>query len=78
MSTPVDSYVKAAAVVPSDSAVLNCEGFYVGAAGNVAVVPRDGSAPVTLTGCLAGTVYRIACSRIMATDTTASGIVALS
>ena len=77
MSHPVDSYDMAAAVTPSDSTVVNCMGFYVGTAGNVAIMPYKGSTAVTLTGCLAGTVYRIACNKIMSTNTTASNIVAL-
>ena len=78
MSYPVQSYERAVSVTPSDTAVLDCEAFYVGTAGNVAVVPKRGGAAVTFTGCLAGRVYPIACARIMATNTTASDIVALS
>ena len=78
MSNPVQSYERAVTVTPSDAAVLDCEAFYVGTAGNVAIVPKRGGAPVTLTGCLAGHVYAVACAKIMATNTTASNIVALS
>jgi len=38
MSQPVDAYERAVAVTPSDVAELDCEAFYVGTAGNVAVV----------------------------------------
>jgi len=79
MSRPVDNYEAAAAVTPSDTTVLDCEGFYVGGGGNVAIVAKrtPNATAVTLTGCLAGNVYRIACSKIMATNTTATNIVAL-
>jgi hypothetical protein len=78
MSQPVESYERAVAVTPSDVAELDCEAFYVGTAGNVAVVAKRGGGAVTLVGCLAGRVYPIACSKIMATNTTGSNIVALS
>src|SRR5262245_12030343 len=78
MSTPISSYERATPVTPSDSAVLDCEAFYVGTAGNVAIVPKRGGAAVTLAGCLAGHVYPVACARIMATGTTASGLDALA
>lgn len=73
------SYRKAAAVTKSDSTVVNCEGFFVGGAGNVAIIAKDDptNTAVTLTGCLVGTVYPIACKRIMSTNTTATLIVAL-
>jgi hypothetical protein len=78
MSYPVQAYERAVAVTPSDTAVLDCEAFYVGTAGTVAVMPKRGGAAVTFAGCLAGRLYAIACARIMATGTTASDIVALS
>lgn len=79
MSWTESSYRKAAAVTKSDSTVVNCEGFYVGGAGNVAIIAKDdptGTA-VTLTACIVGQVYPIACKRIMSTNTTATAIVAL-
>lgn len=78
MAGEVESYDGAAAVTPSDAAVLNCKGFFVGGAGNVAIVPKNGSVAVTLTGCLVGHVYRIAAQKILATGTTATSIVALT
>lgn len=77
MSLPVSSYTRAAAVTKSDTTVLNCEGFYVGGAGNVAIMPREGSTAVTLTACIVGQVYPIACNKIMETNTTATLVVAL-
>lgn len=77
MGAPVDSYEKAVAVTKSDTTVLDCEGFFVGGNGNVAITPKGGGSAVTLTGCLVGHVYRIACQKIMDTNTTATNIVAL-
>ena len=78
MSYPVASYERAVAVTPNDTTVVDCEAFYVGTAGNVAIMAKRGGAAVTFVGCLAGRVYPIACAKIMATGTTASDIVALS
>lgn len=77
MAAPVASYVKAADVTKSDSTVVDCEGFYVGGAGNVAIVPKGGGAAVTLTAIIPGTLYPIACQKIMSTNTSATAIVAL-
>jgi hypothetical protein len=72
-------YTKAVAVTKSDSTILNCTAFYVGGAGNVAIIAKGDPAgtAVTLTAIIPGTVYNIACERIMSTNTTASAIVAL-
>jgi hypothetical protein len=77
MSTQVAAYERAVAVTKSDSTILNCEGFYVGGAGNVAIVAKRGGDAVTFTACIVGQVYPIACSKIMSTNTTATAIVAL-
>lgn len=79
MSWSEFNFRKAAAVTKSDSTVVNCEGFFVGGAGNVAIIAKDDptDTAVTLTGCLVGTVYPIACKKIMSTNTTATLIVAL-
>jgi hypothetical protein len=73
----IDVGRKLRAVTPSDATVVNCIGFYVGVAGDVAVIAQDDTAAVTLTGCTAGTVYPIACNKIMSTNTTATNIVAI-
>ena len=72
------TYDNAEAVTPSDSTVFSpvLDGFHVGVAGNVAVVTEAGSA-VTLTACLAGTIYPIRVSKIKSTGTTATTIVGL-
>lgn len=79
MSWSEFNFRKAAAVTKSDSTVVNCEGFYVGGAGNVAIIAKDDQTDtaVTLTACIVGQVYPIACKKIMSTNTTATAIVAL-
>lgn len=79
MSWTERSYRKAAAVTTSDSTIVNCEGFYVGGAGNVAIIAKDDATDtaVTLTACIVGQYYPIACKKIMSTNTTATLIVAL-
>lgn len=65
-------------VTPNDGADLAkvTEGLFIGAAGNVAVVMQDGSS-VTFTGLAAGVVHRLSVKRVLATGTTATGIVGL-
>lgn len=79
MSWSEFNFRKAAAVTKSDSTVVNCEGFYVGGTGNVAIIAKDDptDTAVTLTACIVGQVYPIACKKIMSTNTTATLIVAL-
>ncbi len=66
------------AVTPSDATVYTppLDALYVGGAGNLSVTGVDG-ASFTLNGVLAGTVYNIAVSKVLATGTTATNIVAL-
>lgn len=70
-------YSSAAAITPSDTVNLAevPRGVYVGSAG-VIVAVLDGS-PITFTGALAGTILPIKPTRINATSTTATGLVAL-
>jgi hypothetical protein len=67
------------AVTPDDTVALAVPArrIYVGGAGNLTVMLRDDQAPVTLTNCLAGTVYEVWAKRVMATGTTATNLVAL-
>jgi hypothetical protein len=67
------------AVTPSDSAPLPIasKALYVGGAGSIAIIAVNDTAPVTLAGVPAGSVLRIRATQVMATNTTASGIVAL-
>ena len=69
----------AVAVTPSDSADIRSgqltRGIYVGGPGNISVVMDNGT--VVFTGVAAGTVYPIRVSRVNATGTTATNILAL-
>lgn len=60
-------------VIPSDTVRFPDEvgGIWVGGAGNVALVKRDGT-PVTFAGVPAGTFLPITCIGVNATNTTAT------
>jgi hypothetical protein len=66
-------------VTPSDTVDLPyiTRGIYVGATGDVAVVPASGGAPVVFAGVAAGTILPIQVSRIRTTGSTSTSIVAL-
>lgn len=69
-----------AAVTPSDTSVFPAALIYVGGAGNVTVMPsaqegRASPTPVTFTAPPVGTTLPILCSRVMATNTTATSLV---
>lgn len=71
-----------AVVTPNDTTDLSnvTRWLWIGGAGNVAVVPagaETNSGPVTITGVAAGTLLPIRVSRVKATNTTATNIVAL-
>lgn len=77
--TPYEvNFTGAVAVTPNDGADLAkmTEGLYIGAAGNVAVTMQDGTS-VTFTGLAAGVAHRLSVKRVLATGTTATGIVGL-
>lgn len=70
----------AVAITPNDGTEINriTRGIYIGGAGNLAVVfcdDPDGS-PVTLTGLTAGVWHPMQVRRVMATNTTATLILA--
>lgn len=73
-----DLYNQALAIVPSNTAdhTWIFDAFLVGGAGNVVLVQED-SVAVTLTGLLAGHVYRIRGRRVNSTNTTATSLVGL-
>jgi hypothetical protein len=75
---PSGPYDHAAAVTPHDTNELPAvaSAIHVGGAGNVALVTAGGDA-VTLTGCLAGHVYRVRAKQVKSTNTTATALVAL-
>lgn len=71
-------YDTATAVTKSDSTVLNFRALYIGGNGNVAIMPAGGGDAVTFTGVVAGSILPVAGSKVMSTNTTATGIVALT
>ena len=78
MSTMGDPARNGAAITPSDTADIGpCRGFPVGGAGDVSVIFEGGDSAVLLAGCLAGAFYPYRVSRIRASGTTATSIVAL-
>lgn len=78
--SPVHPPSSARAVTPNDSTDLpngTCRGLLIGGAGNVSVIMGDDTDAVTLTGLVAGSVFPGYISRVRATNTTATSIVAL-
>lgn len=74
--TPIND---ARAVTPNDGADLPagpCRGLYIGGAGNVVIDTANGTT-VTLTALAVGQVHFIRAKRVRATNTTATGILAL-
>jgi hypothetical protein len=69
----------AAAVTPSNSTDLSTfsRGLYIGGAGNITVDMVGGQTGVLFSNLVAGSVYPLRVSRVYATGTTATGIVAL-
>lgn len=68
----------AAAVTTSDSTVLPVtRALYIGGAGNITVTMAEDGNNVTFVGVLAGMVYPLQVSKVLATGTTATNIVAL-
>lgn len=65
-----------AAVTPSNTTVISARALYIGGAGNVAVTALDGST-ATFTSVPAGTILPVVVTKVMATGTTATNIVAL-
>lgn len=63
------------AITKSDSTVIYADGFYVGVAGDVTCLDRDGTS-ATYT-CAAGAIVPTNITKVMSTGTTASGIVGL-
>lgn len=66
-----------APITPSDSTDLSdlTRWVFVGGAGNLVAVMKDGTT-VSFIGIVAGTLLPIRVSRVMATGTTATGIIA--
>ena len=70
---------RASAVTTSDSTVYEqpTRALYIGAAGNLTVDMADGGSSVLFVGVQGGTLLPIQVTRIYATGTTATSIVAL-
>ena len=70
--------IGAADIMPSDSVALpkTTRAIYVGAAGNLRLQFMSGEV-VTLTGVQAGAIYPVRALLVLATGTTATGLVAL-
>lgn len=65
----------AQAVTASDTADNAFSYLYVGAGGNLAIIPESGSAAVTLNNVAAGSFIWIRTKKVMSTNTTATQIV---
>lgn len=78
IGAPRNPFTNAAAVTPSDTLDLAdvTQALYVGGAGNVVVIMQGGQT-VTFSGVPAGTTLDIRVSRVKATSTTATLILAL-
>lgn len=70
---------KLVAVTPNDANELTywARALWIGGAGNVAVIAQDDTAAVTISGVPAGTLLPISAKKVMATNTTATLIVAI-
>ena len=67
----------AASITPSDSTVIPMtRALYIGTGGNISVVMVD-EQTVTFTNVVGGTILPVQVTKVRATSTTASGIVAL-
>lgn len=75
LKSPADNAV---AVTPSDSTDLDnvSRGIWVGGAGDISLITKGGTT-LTFVGAVAGTTIPIRASRIRATGTTATGLVAI-
>lgn len=78
MTAIMEPATKFVAVTPSDVTVIYATRLYIGGAGAVALVPLGGGAAVTFAAVPAGTILDVSCSQVMATNTTATNIVALT
>ena len=68
------------AITPSDGTDLQevVRGIYVGVAGNLAVMLLDGITTVTFTAVPVGTNLPVRVKRVMATNTTAGGLMGMA
>lgn len=74
------SYRQGVAITPSDTANLpggTARGLYTGAGGAIVLRMDDSAITLTLTGVPAGQILPLTTSRVLATGTTATGLIAL-
>ena len=73
------SFRESVAITKSDSNPVTCHALYVGGTGNLAIKHNAEATAVIFLGVPAGTVLHLQLDRgrVMSTDTTATGIVAL-
>ena len=76
LNSPAES---AAAITPNDTNDLASipRAIYIGTSGDLAVIPKDGDAPVVFKSVAAGSILSVRAKRLMATGTTAGNLVAL-
>lgn len=74
-----DTAANAAAITPHDSTDLSrtTRGIYVGGAGNVSVEMKSTGTAVVFQGLAAGTILPVRATRVNATGTTATNLIAL-
>lgn len=66
----------AAAITTSDTANNVAQAIYIGGAGNLAVITSGGDT-VTFTNLPAGAIFPVSVTKVLATGTTATGLVGL-
>jgi hypothetical protein len=76
MSESVAPAKRYAAVTTSDVTIVDARALYIGVTGNVAVQADAVSTAVTFTNVPVG-IFPVSAYKVMATNTTASGIIAL-
>jgi hypothetical protein len=77
--TTASAYTVGPAITPSDTALITCRALWVGGAGAVALSASPSAAAVTLSAVPAGSILPVGLDqgRVMATNTTATLIIAL-
>lgn len=73
-----ENYNNAAAVTPSDTTAVAFDGLWIGGAGNVTVDMAGGETSVLFASVPAGTLLKIAVTKVHATGTAATNIVGLN